>query len=157
MEMFSIFRGVLRKCDGSFYRLTYSINSSLKLYNFMYNGIVSSYNDLFLERKKIVFEKYIKMRSQLSWQSAPLSRERSPVRVRPVAQNKIAERRLYFVRPRRQLLVFVPGSKDFSLKIYQQVNFWKNIWLCSSRIRTAAQNKLPKDSFLIVDILILHS
>ena len=37
------------------YRLWFSINDSLKLYNFMYNNLK---NNLFLDRKKKVFEKY---------------------------------------------------------------------------------------------------
>ena len=41
--------------------LRYSVNNSLKLYDFMYNGSVLK-NDLFLKRKKVIFEKYIKMR-----------------------------------------------------------------------------------------------
>ncbi len=52
--------GVLRRGCGDYYRLTYSINGSLKLYKFMYNGLDTS--GLFLKRKKGVFEKYIKMR-----------------------------------------------------------------------------------------------
>ncbi len=53
--------GVLSKGKGEYYRLTYSVNSSLKLYDFMYNGSIVK-NDLYLERKKVVFEKYMKMR-----------------------------------------------------------------------------------------------
>lgn len=60
LETFDIKRGVLKKGRGDYYRLTYSVNSSLKLYDFMYNGLDAS--KLFLKRKKDVFEKYIKMR-----------------------------------------------------------------------------------------------
>jgi len=63
LEVFNIVRGVLRqgkRGKGNYYRLTYSVLNSLKLYNFMYNGIGTS--KLFLKRKKDVFERYIKMR-----------------------------------------------------------------------------------------------
>jgi len=39
------------------YRLYFSVNDSLKLYNFMYTGIN---NHLFLSRKREIFEKYFK-------------------------------------------------------------------------------------------------
>ena len=57
---FGVEKGVLRKGKGNYYRLTYSINNSLKLYDFMYNNLGTS--TLFLKRKKDVFEKYQKMR-----------------------------------------------------------------------------------------------
>jgi len=60
LEVFNIERGVLRKGKGNYYRLTYSVNNSLKLYNFMYNGLGTS--KLFLQRKKDVFERYMRMR-----------------------------------------------------------------------------------------------
>jgi len=40
------------------YRLQFSINDSLVLYALMYNNVL---NDLFLERKRIVFSKYLNM------------------------------------------------------------------------------------------------
>ena len=43
----------------SFYRLVYSVNNSLKLYDLMYNR---NNTDLYLKRKRIVFEKFIKTR-----------------------------------------------------------------------------------------------
>ena len=43
---------------GTFGRLVFSVNDSLKLYEIMYNGP----HGLFLERKKLVFERFIKMR-----------------------------------------------------------------------------------------------
>jgi len=55
--------GVVRKGQGDYYRLTYSIISSLKLFNFMYNVDNLKEEGLFLKRKRIVFEKFIKMRS----------------------------------------------------------------------------------------------
>ncbi|KKT96805.1 MAG: Intein-containing protein [Parcubacteria group bacterium GW2011_GWA2_45_15] len=60
LETFDIKRGVLKQGKGNYYRLTYSVLSSLKLYDFMYNGRDTS--SLFLKRKKDVFEKYEKMR-----------------------------------------------------------------------------------------------
>ncbi|MEQ1499788.1 MAG: LAGLIDADG family homing endonuclease [Parcubacteria group bacterium] len=57
---FGIQNGVVRKGEGNYYRLTYSIINSLKLYDFMYNNLGTS--KLFLKRKKDVFEKFIKMR-----------------------------------------------------------------------------------------------
>ena len=56
LEIFGIERGVLRQGKGNYYRLTYSVNNSLKLYDFMYNSPNTS--ALFLKRKKDVFEKY---------------------------------------------------------------------------------------------------
>ena len=60
LESFQIVRGVLKQGNGDYFRLTYSINNSLKLYDFMYNNLGTS--GLLLERKKDVFEKYIKLR-----------------------------------------------------------------------------------------------
>lgn len=60
LDQFGIKNGVLRKNKGNFYRLTYSVFSSLKLYNFMYNDLSTS--NLFLKRKKDVFGKYINMK-----------------------------------------------------------------------------------------------
>jgi hypothetical protein len=54
--------GVLIKGRGNYYRLTYSIQNALKLFNFMYNPLTLK-NTLFLKRKKAVFEKYIRLRS----------------------------------------------------------------------------------------------
>lgn len=56
-----VISGKIRKGKGNFFRLVYSINSSLKLYNFMYNGLGTS--KLYLKRKKDVFERFITMRS----------------------------------------------------------------------------------------------
>ncbi len=61
LSEFGIEKGVIRKGGGDYHRLTYSVNGSLKLYDFMYNSLGTS--KLFLKRKKDVFEKYIKMRS----------------------------------------------------------------------------------------------
>jgi hypothetical protein len=63
LEEFFIVNGRLRKGQGNYYRLVYSIKSSLKLYDFMYNGVSVANNNLYLQRKKKIFEKYIKMRS----------------------------------------------------------------------------------------------
>ncbi len=48
------------------YRLTYSVNDSLKLYNLMYNRDNYLSYDLFLLRKRKVFEKYDKLRKMRS-------------------------------------------------------------------------------------------
>lgn len=93
--------GVLSKGKGDYFRLTYSICDSLKLYSFMYNQS-SSKNNLFLSRKKIVFEKYIKLRNAPVAQlvsSAALSRRRLPVQVRPGAQEKKPGRAIFLARP----------------------------------------------------------
>ncbi len=61
LEEDGIEKGVIRKGDGGYFRLTYSIHGSLKLYDFMYNSHIQR-NGLFLERKKSVFEKYVSLR-----------------------------------------------------------------------------------------------
>jgi len=61
LEDNNIQKGVLRKGKGNYYTLTYSVLSSLKLYDFMYNDLGIS--KLLLNRKKVIFERYIKMRS----------------------------------------------------------------------------------------------
>jgi len=60
LETFDITPGVLRRGSENYYRLTYSIRSSLKLHDFMYNGLGAS--KLFLQRKRDVFARYIKLR-----------------------------------------------------------------------------------------------
>lgn len=57
-----IFKGTVRKGKGNYFRLVYSIHSSLKLYHFMYNHEATSQKPLFLKRKKDIFEKYVRMR-----------------------------------------------------------------------------------------------
>ena len=52
--------GVISKGNGNCYRLTYAVFGALNLYKNMYN---SKYLSLYLGRKKIVFEKYIKMKA----------------------------------------------------------------------------------------------
>ena len=54
--------GVISKGNGNCYRLTYAIGGTLNLYKYMYN---SRYPSLHLNRKKIVFEKYIKLRQKM--------------------------------------------------------------------------------------------
>ena len=61
LEGVDIIRGVIRKAQGDYFRLTYSINSSLKLYNFMYND--SQCSGLVLSRKKLVFERYLRAKN----------------------------------------------------------------------------------------------
>lgn len=60
IENFGVRKGILRKGRGNYYRLVYSIINSLKLYDFMYNSLGTS--GLFLQRKKDVFDEYVKMR-----------------------------------------------------------------------------------------------
>ncbi len=60
LEAAGIEKGRLRKEKGSYYRLVYSVFNSLKLYNFMYNGLVS--HGMYLLRKKAIFDRYIKLR-----------------------------------------------------------------------------------------------
>jgi hypothetical protein len=62
LDKFSIKGGKVIKGQGNYFRLQYSILSSLKLYDFMYNHKVKNRTNLFLDRKKKVFEKYIEMR-----------------------------------------------------------------------------------------------
>lgn len=52
--------GCIYKSKRNYSRLQYSISNSLKLYDIMYNRLGTS--ELFLKRKKDVFEKYVKMR-----------------------------------------------------------------------------------------------
>ncbi len=61
LEKHGILRGRIREGRGGYYRLVYSINSSLKLYDFMYNGY--SKDSIALIRKKRVFERFKRMRS----------------------------------------------------------------------------------------------
>lgn len=64
LRIFGLINGVLNKGKGNYYRLTYSIRSSMKLCDFMYNHpCLVSGKDLFLQRKRVVFERYLKMRS----------------------------------------------------------------------------------------------
>ena len=58
LEKNKITNGVLRKGKGNYYRLTYSIHGSLKLYDFMYNHNIKDLGDLYLNRKKKIFEKF---------------------------------------------------------------------------------------------------
>ncbi len=55
--------GSIYKSKKNYSRLQFSVSDSLKLYELMYNHPASSLGSLFLERKKIVFEKFIKLRS----------------------------------------------------------------------------------------------
>ncbi|MFA6404866.1 MAG: LAGLIDADG family homing endonuclease [Candidatus Paceibacterota bacterium] len=62
LRLFMIFKGVLSKGKGNYYRLVYSIRDSLKLHDFMYNHPILAKDDIFLQRKRIIFEKYLKIR-----------------------------------------------------------------------------------------------
>ncbi len=61
LEYSGICNGRLVKGKGNFYRLVFSVNGTLNLYKFMYNSSCIK-NKLFLKRKKVIFEKFIKMR-----------------------------------------------------------------------------------------------
>ena len=64
LRILDLIRGSVKKGVGNYYRLTYSIRSSMKLYDFIYNHpILVSGEDLFLTRKKEVFDRYLTMRS----------------------------------------------------------------------------------------------
>ncbi len=54
--------GCVYKSKRNYARLQYSSQDSLKLYGFMYNHGVNLSNMLFLDRKRKVFERYVKMR-----------------------------------------------------------------------------------------------
>ena len=60
---YGIFGGSLVTVRGKYYRLSYSINDTLKLFNFMYNRRTFGKQALFLKRKYRIFKKFIKMRS----------------------------------------------------------------------------------------------
>lgn len=62
LETCNIYKGVLSKGKGNYYRLTYSVNNSLKLSDFMYNHKVPVPKGLFLERKRKRFREFIEMR-----------------------------------------------------------------------------------------------
>jgi intein/homing endonuclease len=53
--------GVICKGNGNCFRLAYAVGGALNLYKYMYN---SKYPYLHLSRKKVVFEKYIKLRQK---------------------------------------------------------------------------------------------
>ncbi len=61
LGIYGVERGVLSKGKGDYHRLTYSTKGALTFYNFVYNGRVKDFKGLYLDRKKKVFEKYIKM------------------------------------------------------------------------------------------------
>jgi len=63
LRLFGLISGSVYTGKGKFFRLKYSVRSSMKLYDFMYNSphLIPS-RDLFLDRKKSVFERYLKMR-----------------------------------------------------------------------------------------------
>jgi len=55
--------GSIYRSKENYSRLQYSTRDSLKLYDFMYNQLVFQESPLFLRRKKMVFERFIKLRS----------------------------------------------------------------------------------------------
>jgi intein/homing endonuclease len=65
-ELFSFgLRGgcLYRPKEENFCRLQFSTINALKLYDFMYNGINKGFSDLFLNRKKKIFENFKNLRS----------------------------------------------------------------------------------------------
>ena len=62
LESFNIHKGVLSKGRGNYYRLTYSVNNSLKLGDFMYNHKIPVPEGLFLEKKRKRFREFVKLR-----------------------------------------------------------------------------------------------
>jgi intein/homing endonuclease len=62
LYLFGIEGGCIYKSKKKqFFRLQFSTGDALKLYNFMYNSSIQE-NKLFLNRKKVVFEKYMRLR-----------------------------------------------------------------------------------------------
>ena len=62
LSMYFPENGVISKGNGNCYRLTYAVGGALNLYKYMYN---SRYLSLHLNRKKLVFEKYIKLKQKI--------------------------------------------------------------------------------------------
>ncbi|MGB8815626.1 MAG: hypothetical protein WCC74_00055 [Minisyncoccia bacterium] len=62
LETENLTGGRFIKWKGDYYRLSYTMNNALKLYNFMYNSMNLKNDALFLERKRLIFEKFMKMR-----------------------------------------------------------------------------------------------
>lgn len=62
LRKFGIEGGSVYVSKRNYSRLQFSVNDSLKLYDFMYNKYVRCKTDLFLERKKRVFEKFKKLK-----------------------------------------------------------------------------------------------
>lgn len=63
LKLYNIENGcIYRSKTKEFSRLQYSTNNALKLYDFMYNTNIKDFKGLFLDRKKKIFEKYIRLR-----------------------------------------------------------------------------------------------
>lgn len=62
LQSIGINKGAIYKSKEAYFRLVYSVNGSLKLYDFMYNHRVKVPNRIFMKRKKRVFERFIKNR-----------------------------------------------------------------------------------------------
>lgn len=62
LRKFGIEGGSVYVSKRNYSRLQFSVNDSLKLYNFMYNQCVRFKTRLYLERKKRVFEKFKKLK-----------------------------------------------------------------------------------------------
>jgi hypothetical protein len=77
-------RGVIREKKENVHILTYSVRGSLFLYDFMYNRVTSQEEgELYLSRKKKIFEKYIHIRGRSS------TVERCPVTAEVVGSTPI--------------------------------------------------------------------
>lgn len=62
LRKFGIEGGSVYTSKRNYSRLQFSVNDSLKLYNFMYNQCVRSKTKFYLERKKRIFEKFKKLK-----------------------------------------------------------------------------------------------
>jgi len=63
LSLFGIEGGCIYKPKNKqFCRLQFSTFNALKLYDFMYNRSIKDFNGLYLQRKKIIFEKFKKLR-----------------------------------------------------------------------------------------------
>lgn len=63
LQEFRLEGGSFYKSKRNYARLQYGLRDSLKLYNFMYNHRDFQKSGLFLERKKLVFEKYRQLKN----------------------------------------------------------------------------------------------
>ena len=60
LENCGVVGGVIRKGKGEYFRLSYSAKGALTFYYFVYNSRIKDFSGLCLERKKKVFERFIK-------------------------------------------------------------------------------------------------
>ncbi len=62
LRIHGVVGGSLYTAKGNFSRLQFSAKDSLKLYDFMYNGMVKDLPILYLKRKRVIFEKFKHLR-----------------------------------------------------------------------------------------------